>query len=334
MTSITKRAESDEQKTVLTLVPGSPDERDVGDKPVSEPERLLFGSDGSSELSASGQADQGECDGHDGSFASSDSSDPEVVDSGDSLGGISERGHSDVVPADESDDSDGNSVPDSDAPDAQLRTEERERRDGEHEAGGGLGGDKLQEGQSHRSDLRRGVLVPPAEPERLGKLKPSGAVQWKEYDPDSLLFVKATAKNVLRYYSLVIKDLRRLIHKAQVPVTPSQVFDILEQDRGWLIVGFDKDTKKYLGFVVVSQEPPDQFTGNRAFLIWLAFCKHPGVAKILFDELEKMASDLGYTEIIMRSIRPGWDKLAEAYGFTPKERLYSKPLDNQSWPQT
>jgi hypothetical protein len=138
----------------------------------------------------------------------------------------------------------------------------------------------------------------------------------------------------MKYYPLIVNDLLTVLKKSKSPLKPSQIIDVIEQDRAWLVVCFQRDTKKYLGFVIVSQEPVDQFTGGRSFLVWFAICSEPGASKVVFEELEKMASELGYTDIVMRSSRPGWERLAKAYGFSLKERIYMKNLEALEWRQS
>jgi hypothetical protein len=208
-------------------------------------------------------------------------------------------------------DVEGGGVSDSDASVERLSLYTGEQRHGKSEDTSNLERNQLKEGQGDNSDLRRGVLVPAPHADKHGEL---------------VDILKVSAKNVSKYYPLFLNDLQSVIKKSQAEITPSQVFDVLEQDRGWAILVFDKLTKKYKGFVIVSQEAPDQFTESRPFLIWFAYCKTPGVAQIVFAELEDMARNLGYTEIVMRSKREGWERLSNLYGFTLRERVFYRKL--------
>ena len=223
------------------------------------------------------------------------------------------------------DDPIGDSGPDSDTQHQRLQVHGSGLGDGEPDSGSRQADQQLDRESSPDVNLRQVQLVPSE-----GLVEEPSGVQWKEYTSEDLEIVKVSAKSVVRYYPLIAKDLRSVIKKSRVSIQSSQILDVLEEGRGWLFVGFDPKTKKYQGFVIVSQEEPDQFTGNRPFLIWFAYCEKPGLAKVLFDELEELATDFGYDEMVMRSVRPGWERLSQAYGFTLKERVFSKKL-GRTW---
>jgi len=306
-----KKQALDEQKAVTPEPTNSPDQGDLGAVAVSESEQRPTDPDGPDKLSDTGPTGESKRDKQPRDSRRSDDPDLKLVSSSDSVSIVGNPSDNVDLSSAGGTELEGGGVSDSDASDEQLHLDPREQRDGELEDSGDDNRGQQQEGQSDSADLRRGILVSNSEPN----------------SPVELIdILKVSAKNVVRYYPLFLKDLQEVIRKAETGISPSQVFDVLEQDRGWLILVFNKLTKKYRGFVIVSQEDPDQFTDSKPFLVWFAYCKTPGIAKKVFLELEDMARNLGYTDIIMRSKRKGWERLSEMYGFTLRERVFSKQL--------
>jgi hypothetical protein len=260
---------------------------------------------------------------------SSDNDLPKLVDSSDSVGHIDSSGDSNDLPAD-FDSPSGESV-ESGGPSA---------ADTDQSVSGASASNSL---EGHEELLVRGGLVRELDvrSDRGERPAPSSAddpVRREPVVPGTLVGVPSEEikkqfvmfhiqpENLMRWWPLVLEGVREVIKRTHPTFSENDVYQILRDNRAWLLPAFEKESKKYSGFVIISQEPADQFTGHRDMLLWMAHSKVPGAVKALMPHLEAIGKQLGFKSVVMHSPRKGWLRLAEQLGFTLRERVFVKAL--------
>ena len=315
----------DERKDTAPDAASGQEERPVGEESLVQVDGISGGDSDSDQLPDDADEINSEQGGRDGQRGAGGSDRPNLnlVHPVDNVSEQRERERSEPVSSDDDagEDSIGGRHGDrhDDEPDAGggvpdlQKTGEQQRRysekHGQHETGSRPHDD---DGTGGGPDLRRGKVVP------VGQVDVESA--------DDLVPIMVSVANVKKHWKFVVPGLKELFAKNGNPLTLKDVRKVLDENRGWLVNIFHKRTKKHVGWVIVSREAEDQFTGREAFLIWLAFSKVPNVATLIYPFLEEMAVDLGYDDIVIYSPRKGWSRLSKKFGLQLREQVFYKRL--------
>lgn len=134
------------------------------------------------------------------------------------------------------------------------------------------------------------------------------------------------ASKVSKWWPLIRGGVEEVLGKNSPGLIPEDVYSFLVQQRAWLVIAVNKETKRYEGFIVLAEELPNAFVEVPDVLIWIAYSKVPGTAVKLFPHVEKAAKNKGYKRIAFHSARDGWIRRAKTFGFSLTERVYHKRL--------
>lgn len=143
---------------------------------------------------------------------------------------------------------------------------------------------------------------------------------------DGFYSQKIDIENIRGFWPLVRPGIEKVLKKTSPSFIVEDVYNYLMQDIAWIIICFERSTKKYAGFVVVSRSNEDHFSTSSDMLLWLAYSEIQGAVESTLKRVEEMAKGMGFKCVIFHSSRKGWTRRAESLGFKIRERVYSKAL--------
>lgn len=151
-------------------------------------------------------------------------------------------------------------------------------------------------------------------------------VQSEQLVKDGFHSQKIEPKDLRGFWPLLKPGIERVLRKTSPSFIVEDVYNYLMQDLAWVIICFEKSTKKYAGFVVVSKSNEDHFSSAKDMLLWLAYAEVKGAVESTLKTVETMSKGMGFKCVIFHSSRKGWARRAESLGFKVREVVYSKKL--------